>query len=161
MSTQRLVAPANHRPLLMALALLIAIPAVVFFFLAPANNDSSAEVEAYATGAGENRSLSLEDGSEVRLNDNTGIAVRYDTQQRRVQLTTGSATFIVAPDPQRPFWAQSGTLRLRADAASAFAVRLNHESVMVQVYEGTLRAQSSGKVQTLNAGDTVVLALNH
>jgi transmembrane sensor len=147
-----------HPSLLVAVALLIAIPAAVFFFIAPANNDQAGVVKSYSTAEEQEQALRLDDGSEVRLSENTAVAVRYSDDQRRVQLSRGEATFVIAPD-QRPFWVQAGTLRLNA-GSSAFAVRMNPESTVLHVIEGEIRAQSQGKVQTFLAGATVVLANN-
>jgi len=157
-SAERHVSPGNPRLLLLALVLLVGIPALVFFFLAPQHNEQAADVQTYATGAQEIRTFRLPDGSEIRLQENSTVAVRYGQDQRRIQLTGGAVTVIVAPDP-RAFWAQAGTLRLRADT-SAFSLRLNHESVVIQVLEGEVRAQAAGDVQTLRAGERVVLSVN-
>ena len=141
--------------LLVAIVLLIAIPAAVFFFIALANNDQAGAVTSYASPEDEAETLKLDDGSEVRMAESSAVAVRYSDEQRRVQITNGEATFIVVPD-SRPFWVQAGTLRVNA-GVSAFSVRLNSESVLLHIIEGEVRAQSQGKVQTLLAGATVVL----
>ncbi|WP_430460320.1 FecR family protein [Thalassolituus sp. LLYu03] len=151
-------APGSSKTLWTALALLVAVPLAVFLLLAPSQNDAAADVQTFTTNAGEERSLRLDDGSQVRLNEDSTVSIRYSDQQRRVQLTHGSATVVVAPDAVRPFWAQAGNLRLRADV-SAFHLRLNEESVVLQVIEGSVRAQSAGSVQTLNSGDQIMLAL--
>ncbi|MCA6064854.1 FecR domain-containing protein [Thalassolituus marinus] len=152
-------APAigNTRVLWIALTLLLAIPSAVYLFIAPENNAQAGDVVTYTTAAGEERNLRLDDGSEVHLQENSSLAVRYSDQQRRIQLTSGSIQVVVAPEVNRPFWAQAGTLRLRSDV-SAFTLRLNHESVMLQVLEGEVRAQSRGEVQTIPAGQRIVLA---
>ena len=149
--------PSNGFPpsLLIAVVLLIAIPAAVFFFIAPANNELAGEVKSFSSAEDEPRELRLTDGSEVRMEESSAIAVRYSDEQRRVQLTSGEATFIVVPD-SRPFWVQANMLRVNA-GVSAFSVRLNQESIVLHVIEGEVRAQSQGKVQTLLAGATVVL----
>jgi len=87
------------------------------------------------------------------------VAVRYSAEQRRVQLLRGEVLFIIAPEATRPFWAQAGTLRLRADA-SAFSLNMGDGVVTLEVLEGSVRAQSGGGVQTLNAGERVELALS-
>lgn len=155
---EAVAAPGKPRMLWLALGMLLAVPMMVYFFLAPDRNQVAADVQTFSTAVGETRMLRLDDGSEIRLQGNSSVAVRYSEQQRRVQLTRGEATLVVAPDSVRPFWAQAGTLRLRADV-SAFSLRLNQESVMLQVLEGSVRAQSGGGVQTLNAGERVVLEL--
>jgi len=144
-----------HPSLIVAILLLIAVPAAVFFFIAPANNEQAGEVKSYSSAEDETMDMRLDDGSAVHMGEGSAIAVRYSDDQRRVQLTGGEATFVVVPD-QRPFWVQASMLRVNA-GVSAFSVRLNQESIILQVIEGEVRAQSEGKVQTLLAGATVVL----
>ena len=156
---QQLPMAGNQRMLWLALGLLIVIPSLVFMFLVPAGGQADPAVQTYSTAAGEQRTLRLEDGAEIRLQENTAVTVRYSEQQRRVQLNRGEVTMIVAPDPVRPFWAQAGTLRLRADV-SAFTLTLTPANVALQVLEGSVRAQSAGGVQTVRAGENVVLANN-
>lgn len=150
----------NPRMLLVALLLLVGVPTLVFLFLAPTQNEQAANVDTFTTAVAEQRALRLDDGSELRLQENSSVAVRYSAEQRRVQLLRGEVLFIIAPDNVRPFWAQAGTLRLRADA-SAFALQMGNGVVALEVLEGSVRAQSGGGVQTLNAGERVELALNH
>ncbi|MCD8522916.1 MAG: FecR domain-containing protein [Saccharospirillaceae bacterium] len=152
--------PGNPRMLLVALLLLVGVPTLVFLFLAPAQNEQAANVDTFTTAVAEQRALRLDDGSELRLQENSSVAVRYSAEQRRVQLLQGEVLFIIAPETSRPFWAQAGTLRLRADA-SAFALQMGDGVIRLEVLEGSVRAQSGGGVQTLNAGERVELALNH
>ncbi len=149
----------NPRMLFAALLLLVGVPALVFLFLAPTQNEQAANVETYSTATAEQRALRLDDGSELRLQENSSVAVRYNAEQRRVQLLRGEVLFIIAPETTRPFWAQAGTLRLRADA-SAFSLNMGDGVVTLEVLEGSVRAQSGGGVQTLNAGERVELALS-
>lgn len=57
----------------------------------------------YATEIGEQRDVSLEDGTRVRLDTNSEIHVSMNEKRRRVQLRRGRAHFEVADDPTRPF----------------------------------------------------------
>ncbi len=158
-SAEHQATPGNPRMPLAALLLLVGVPLLVYLFLAPAQNEQAADVETYSTVSAEQRALRLDDGSELRLQENSSVAVRYSAEQRRVQLLRGEVLFIIAPDNARPFWAQAGTLRLRADA-SAFALQMGEGVVALEVLEGSVRAQSGGGVQTLNAGERVELALS-
>lgn len=51
----------------------------------------------YRTGVGERREIALPDGSRVHLGGDSGVAVRYDTQQRQVILLRGEALFDARP----------------------------------------------------------------
>jgi transmembrane sensor len=57
----------------------------------------------YATEIGEQRDVSLEDGTVVRLDTDSEIRVSMSEELRRVQLRRGRAHFDVAADPTRPF----------------------------------------------------------
>ena len=57
----------------------------------------------YATEIGEQRDVSLEDGTRVRLDTDSEIHVSMNEERRRVQLRRGRAHFDVAEDPTRPF----------------------------------------------------------
>lgn len=60
-------------------------------------------IVSHATPVGEQRSLRLADGTEVRLDTDTAIDVRYGGRERRISLTRGRAEFSVARDPGKPF----------------------------------------------------------
>jgi len=57
----------------------------------------------YATEIGEQRDVSLEDGTRVRLDTDSEIRVSMNDERRRVQLRRGRAHFDVAADSTRPF----------------------------------------------------------
>jgi transmembrane sensor len=57
----------------------------------------------YATEIGEQRDVSLEDGTRVRLDTDSEIRVSMSEELRRVQLRRGRAHFDVAADATRPF----------------------------------------------------------
>jgi transmembrane sensor len=71
--------------------------------------------QRYATTVGEQRSVTLADGSIVYLNSDSRISVRYQRGGRDVRLTAGEALFKVAHDKARPF-------RVYIDAAVVQAV---------------------------------------
>lgn len=62
-----------------------------------------ASVAQYITGHGEQRSLTLPDGSTIHLNAGSEVEVGFDATQRRVELLAGQALFDVEKDPGRPF----------------------------------------------------------
>jgi transmembrane sensor len=57
----------------------------------------------YATEIGEQRDVSLEDGTRVRLDTDSEIRVSMNDERRHVQLRRGRAHFEVAADSTRPF----------------------------------------------------------
>ena len=71
----------------------------------------------YRTGAGEIRTVQLDDGSSVELDASSAISIDYDSNERRINLLAGSAVFDVAPMSEaetRPFVVQSAGGRTKA-----------------------------------------------
>jgi transmembrane sensor len=102
----------------------------------------------YATAVGEQRSVTLADGSGVQLNTDSLIQVNYTDSLRKIRLLRGEAHFEVAPDPLKPFEVYADGSMVRA-VGTAFSVRLMSDDVKVVVREGevelvTVRAQPAG-----------------
>lgn len=89
----------------------------------------------YATGTGEQRTVTLADGSRVELNSRTRLRVRYTAQERDVDLVEGQALFRVAKNPKRPFIVRSGDVLVRA-VGTQFDVDRTHKGTTVTVVEG-------------------------
>tara|TARA_B100000965_G_scaffold12060_1_gene9182 strand:+ start:832 stop:1779 length:948 start_codon:yes stop_codon:yes gene_type:complete len=111
------------------------------------------------TDVGEQREVTLPDGSVAFLNTDTAIAVDFSGPRRRITLLKGEALFQVTKNPNRPFDVEAKDGRARA-VGTAYAVRAIGDHVQVMVTEGTVRVsapigggQESGVV--LNAGDQV------
>ena len=64
---------------------------------------SSPDLDNYHTAVGEHLQITLDDGSQVDLNTNSELQVRYEGDQRWLQLVRGEAYFSVAKDSLRPF----------------------------------------------------------
>jgi len=91
----------------------------------------------YETATGEQRLITLADGSTVALNTATRVGIEYDARERRVWLEGGEALFQVVPDARRPFVVNAGTGWARA-IGTRFNVALDAESVTVVVLEGVV-----------------------
>jgi transmembrane sensor len=89
----------------------------------------------YATTIGEQRTLSLNDGSTVRLNSLSKVRVRYSVRERIVDLLQGQALFHVAKDSARPFVVYSGPTRVKA-VGTEFDVYRRDTGTTVTVLEG-------------------------
>ncbi|MFL6547741.1 MAG: FecR family protein [Povalibacter sp.] len=89
----------------------------------------------YATEIGEQRKVSLEDGTLVSLDTDTEIHVSMDDESRRVKLRRGRAHFDVADDPARPFEVIAGDQSLTASRAH-FDVSRDGPVVSVLLEEG-------------------------
>jgi transmembrane sensor len=80
-----------------AISLVIAVPAILIRIQAD-----------YVTTTGENRLVSLADGSKITLGADSAIASRFTDDVRRIILLSGEAFFEAAPDSSRPFVVESG-----------------------------------------------------
>lgn len=75
------------------------------------------------TSIRERRPLRLDDGSQLALNADTALDIRFDSKQRLIQLYRGEMLVKTAQDPtQRPFIVQTGEGRARA-LDTRFSVR--------------------------------------
>lgn len=107
----------------------------------------------YKTKVGEQSSVSLADGSQLKLNTNSHISVLYSDQQRKVELLQGEVYFDVAKNPQRPFVVHTAYDQVTA-IGTAFNIKLNNGSgTEVVVTEGkvkidSLRPALDGKTNT-------------
>jgi len=90
------------------------------------------------TGPAEQRTVQLSDGTEVALNANTRVIVRYDAQVRKVVLVSGEALFTVIKHQPRPFVVVIGDRKVVA-VGTSFVVRREHAdgtSFAVTLVEG-------------------------
>ncbi len=106
----------------------------------------------YRTGTGEQRRLTLADGSLVEMNTQTSLSVRYSAAERQVTLAGGEATFTVQADPQRPFIVAAAGGETRA-IGTVFDVRRDGGVVCVTCLEG--------KVEVRRHTSTVLLPAQH
>lgn len=100
---------------------------------------------SYATGIGEQRTISLADGSIVELNSRSSIRVDLSDRQREVTLLEGQALFRVAKDRHRPFVVRAGDAQVRA-IGTEFDVYRKQVATIVTVVEG--------RVETYDASDS-------
>jgi transmembrane sensor len=98
-----------------------------------------------STAVGEQRLLSLDDGSRIYLNTATRVVVKYDKRVRKVELEAGEALFDVAKRPDWPFIVTAGDRQVRA-LGTSFVVRRYDERLAVTLVEGkvTVAPSSSG-----------------
>jgi len=89
----------------------------------------------YATDIGEQRSVTLQDGSVIDLNARSRIRVRYTGGSRRIDLIAGQALFHVTQDRARPFIVASGSTHVRA-VGTEFDVNRKSAGIIVTVVEG-------------------------
>jgi transmembrane sensor len=95
----------------------------------------------YAAGIGEQRSITLDDGSSVEINSRSRLTVRYTETRREIELLEGQALFSVARDPSRPFIVSAGDARVRA-IGTRFDVYRRPAGTVVTVVEGRVAVVS-------------------
>jgi transmembrane sensor len=98
------------------------------------------KVEVLETRVGENRSVTLSDGSHLSMGGFSKIEVRMEPSRRAFNLIRGEALFAVAKDPARPFSVQAGAATVTA-LGTQFDVQRNTDRVVVSVVEGRVRVQ--------------------
>jgi transmembrane sensor len=94
------------------------------------------EMQTIGTAVGEQRAITLADGSVVHVNTNSRLETRLAAHGREVYLGKGEAHFSVAHDSQRPFRVHAGGAVVRA-VGTEFDVRVHEDrSLEVIVTEG-------------------------
>jgi len=96
---------------------------------------------AYQTALGEQRSITLDDGSVVQLNTHSHLRTRFSRSLRAVELLDGEAIFRVAKDAQRPFRVRTGATDIVA-VGTAFNVNADDQRTIVTVLEGRVKVDS-------------------
>jgi transmembrane sensor len=94
----------------------------------------------YSTAFGEQRIVTLADGSVIELNTDSILKVRFTPQQRAIHLIKGEAFFRVAHDAARPFVVSAGEASVKA-VGTQFNVRMSSDSTLVSVVEGTVEVR--------------------
>lgn len=150
----RMAAPARtpRRGRLLAVAASLSLVAILAGYAWLAMRDP-----IYQTRVGEQRTVTLEDGSRVTLNTGTRLAVDYDADQRRIRLERGEALFEVAKNPRRPFTVQAGHEQVRA-LGTTFSVRRDRDRVDVLLIEGRVQVSRQAAKADARASPSIVLA---
>lgn len=97
--------------------------------------------QAYRTGVGERQLVRLEDGSQLSLDADTHVEVRYSRDRRELVLAQGRARFQVARDPLKPFSVSAGGQVVVA-TGTEFSVELLAGEIHVLLYEGSVEVLS-------------------
>lgn len=111
--------------------------------------------DRYQTGVGEQRDVTLADGSRITLNTDTAVAVKYSKSRRYIEMKRGEALFTVKTDPRRPFDVSAGGTLTRA-LGTEFNVDLRSAKVTVSVLDGAVQVvpASGTAVNTVISGST-------
>lgn len=125
--------------------------------------EKSSDAQVLATAVGQQRQVTLADGSQISLNTNTIVETDLKRATRDIYLRKGEAHFQVAHDKSRPFLVHAGDAVVRA-VGTAFEVRVRSDHhVDVVVDEGRVEVRpaqpsSADRVQALTAGQRLSTA---
>jgi transmembrane sensor len=139
--TQAASAPRKYGflPLAAAAVALLLVGALVLWLLPAAD---------LTTEVGEQRLVTLKDGTHVFLNTATRIAVKYDANTRWVELKSGEALFDVAKKPTWPFIVKAGDRQIKA-LGTSFVVRRDATQTAVTLVEGTISVTPAGSTPAI------------
>jgi len=96
---------------------------------------------AFATAVGEQRTVTLGDGTVVTLDTDTAIHAREGGRVRLVELDRGQAFFKVAHDRSRPFLVRAAGRTVVA-VGTEFGVRLDRGGIAVTLIQGKVRVEA-------------------
>ncbi|MFC7049509.1 FecR family protein [Emcibacter nanhaiensis] len=129
----RLQSSCFHRPLALSLIALLAL------LLLAAPKEVSMPV-TYQSIVGEQKIVLLEDGSELTLNTDSRVSVKYQDQSRYISLQKGQVYFKVAKDQKRPFVVTFPTGRVTA-LGTEFDISLKNKQAIVRLLEGKVKVE--------------------
>lgn len=105
----------------------------------------------HRTATGEQRELTLADGSRLWLNTATAVNVRFDAGQRAIALVDGEVFVATAKDATRPFVVHTEHGRLRP-LGTRFNVRREADHTRLAVFQGAVDIQAGGDTRRVGAG---------
>jgi transmembrane sensor len=111
----------------------------------------------YETGAAEQRTVRLADGSTVQLNARSRIELHFTTHERAIDLVEGEAMFSAARNPSRPFVVHSGVAAVRA-VGTRFDVYRKSSGTVVTVMEGKVALGADGRPAAKEPASAVLLS---
>ncbi len=155
LDTSGIAVGRSRRPRPHIQRVVLAVSILIFVFLGAWFH---AERNAYRTGIGEQRSLTLSDGSIVELNARSKVRLAFSDEQRDVELLEGQALFRVARDHTRAFVVHAGATSVRA-VGTQFDVYRKSTGTTVTVLEGRVEIlQNLGESpRPLAAGEQITV----
>lgn len=110
------------------------------------------------TGVGERRQIALEDGSQLQLNSNSAVDVKFDGHQRVIELLQGELWVDVAKDAQRPFVVRTDQGTATALGTRYLVKRAPDGTTVVTVIESTVAVKGKAEEGVkVSAGQRSVL----
>lgn len=119
----------------------LAVTAILSLAIGAAVMYEKAAISVVSTGTGEQRMLTLRDGTHLFLNTQTRLHVKYDKTKRLIELVSGEAMFDVAEDPKRPFMVSVGDKQILA-LGTSFIVRRDQHETVVTLMQGKVQVNT-------------------
>lgn len=116
--------------------------------------------QSYSTAVGEQRTLTLDDGSLTYLNTRSEVRVHFTASAREIRLIDGEALFKVERDPARPFIVHTQDAVIRA-IGTQFNVHRRATGTEVSVVEGIVDVSAGEGVVRLEAGQQARAQAGH
>jgi len=138
----------------------VAIAVALFAALAP-SPQTGTNVDFYSTSVGEQRSVTLSDGSIVDLNTHTRVEVSYRERQRNINLVQGEAYFSVSSDKSRPFVVSIDGAKVTAVGTEFNIYRKEPMDIAVTVTEGIVEVTERPDVAIPNPNPILVKRDGH
>jgi transmembrane sensor len=133
-----------------AAILLLAIAGGTFWFV----RDAPMTSMRYATAVGEQRSVSLADGTRVQLDTDTSFTARFGSRTRQLVLDHGRIQVEIAEDGERAFSVLSGRGLVR-DIGTEFQVERYGEDVTVTLLAGIVSVELAGEATSREAASVL------
>jgi len=122
----------------------------------------SAEAEVYETEVGEQKHVSLRDGTAVFLDTDTKLVVNFSDNKRTVDLRYGRANFRVAPDARKRVFAVKTAQNLVIGTRSVFDIGRDGDQISVLLIQGNAtvgdNAAANGATRALGDGQRLIFA---
>ena len=124
--------PFQRWPLQISALLAVSVIIAASLLMGPLHHPSR-----IVTAAGEQRSVTLADGTILELNTDSDARIAFTAGERRVILARGEGRFTVAHEAVRPFFVSTPQLTLKT-IGTVFKVRTAKKQTDVTVFEGRL-----------------------
>lgn len=133
----------------MAMLMLMCLPFSSLTFL-----EQPEKAYAYSTATGEQKTITLSDGSILNMNVSSAFTVQMGTKSRQVVLNEGEVFFTVKPDPKRPFEVHTSQGLVRV-LGTGFNIKDRGGLVAIDVDHGKVQVQDAPK----GSGDMRIKAI--
>jgi transmembrane sensor len=143
-------AVSNRRKVMAGAAAMVAGAGALTFW-------RSADARTYQTEVGEQKHVSLDDGTRIFLDTDTRLVVQFNDGLRQTHLRYGRVNFRIASDPIRPFVVNVAEAKVIA-APSNMDVRLDGEKLSVVLIKGSADIiRSSTQPEKLQTGERITI----